>query len=169
MNFAVVRREATLVRFESPGLFVNVYHGRASFQIGVEIGRVDTNELYSLHEVLTVFAPDEIDNACYQTTSANTLEQYLMTIATTLESKCRILLTGDAGAFTLLQQATSGSRQAATLQAQFGAVIDQADDAWEQKNHNRAVELYEAAELALDETRRRRLEYLRQKKKKRGE
>src|ERR671917_546664 len=38
-GFRLVRTEPTFVRYESPDVCVNIYHGRASFEIGVEIGR----------------------------------------------------------------------------------------------------------------------------------
>ena len=37
-GFSVVRQESTLVRYESQAAFVNVYHGRSSYEIGVEVG-----------------------------------------------------------------------------------------------------------------------------------
>lgn len=43
----------------------------------------------------------------------------------------------------------------------IGAVIDNADKAWERKDYRLATELYEEALPGLDDTRRRRLEYLR--------
>jgi len=39
LGFAIVESGASRVRFERPGVFVNVYHGRSSYEVGVEIGR----------------------------------------------------------------------------------------------------------------------------------
>ena len=164
IGLIVVRREATLVRFESDAVFVNIYHGRASYQIGVEIGRLNSQEKYSLHELLMAFAPDEVDKARYQTGKADLLKQYLTELASTIDAKCRDVLVGDADAFEVLERVTSVSRQAATLQAEYGAIVDQADKAWEDKNLDRAATLYEASQPALDKTRRRRLEYLRERR-----
>lgn len=38
-GFECVRRECTFVRYESKRVFVNVYHGRGSFELGVEGNR----------------------------------------------------------------------------------------------------------------------------------
>ena len=43
-----VKQEVTFVRYESDAVFTNVYHGGASFEIGVEIGRLDRPEKYGL-------------------------------------------------------------------------------------------------------------------------
>lgn len=38
-GFAVVSEKPTFVRYESPTAFVNVFHGRGSYELGVEFGR----------------------------------------------------------------------------------------------------------------------------------
>jgi hypothetical protein len=40
-GFKAVRQDVTFVRYESQVAFVNIYHGRGSFEVGVEIGRLD--------------------------------------------------------------------------------------------------------------------------------
>jgi hypothetical protein len=36
--FSCVQQQVTFIRYESNLVFVNVYHGRASFELNVEIG-----------------------------------------------------------------------------------------------------------------------------------
>jgi hypothetical protein len=43
----------------------------------------------------------------------------------------------------------------------FGAILDEADRAWLEKDRDRAADLYETASPALDEVRRRRLAFVR--------
>lgn len=53
LGFRPVEEELTLVRYESPTVFVNIYHGRASFELGVEIGVLDEpSEKVTLYDVL---------------------------------------------------------------------------------------------------------------------
>lgn len=52
-GFQVVRTEPTFVRYESHAVFVNVYHGRASYVIGVEIGRLDRSQKYDLAYIVS--------------------------------------------------------------------------------------------------------------------
>jgi hypothetical protein len=47
-----VEEDVTFVRYESDAAFVNVYHGRGSFEIGVEIGRLDRAEKYGLDYIV---------------------------------------------------------------------------------------------------------------------
>ena len=48
-----VEEDVTLVRYESDAVFVNVYYGRGSFEIGVEIGRLDRPEKYGLDYIVS--------------------------------------------------------------------------------------------------------------------
>lgn len=48
-----VEEDVTFVRYESDAMFVNVYHGRGSFEIGVEIGRLDRPEKYGLDYIVS--------------------------------------------------------------------------------------------------------------------
>jgi hypothetical protein len=166
LGFVVARRESTLVRFEGGKVFINVYHGRSSFQVGLELGLLPSGEIYSLHELLTALAPTDIERARYQTTDPVVLARCLASIAETIARNCGVLLAGDRDAFEKLRSAVSPLRQAATLQAEFGAIIDRADRAWDSKDFSEAAANYEKGANALDETRMRRLEYLRKRKEK---
>jgi hypothetical protein len=160
IGFEVVRREPTRLVFESPEVFVNVYHGRSSYQVGLEIGRLEAGDKYSLHELLAAVAPPEVAKARCQTTDPEVLKCCLSGIANVVARTCGSLLAGDAGAFEALRVAVAPRRKAVTLEAEFGAILDRADQAWETKDLGRAREFYERARPALDETRRRRLTYL---------
>ncbi len=164
LGFVIARREGTFVRFESDVVFINVYHGRSSYHVGLEVGRIRDGAMYSLHELLRAVAPGDIDRARYQATGPEVLARCLASIAETVEKNCGALLAGDPAAFERLRSAVSPLRQAATLQAQFGAIIDRGDRAWDSKDFNQAATLYEKGAPALDETRMRRLAYLRKRK-----
>lgn len=47
-GFRPVREDVTLVRYESGRAFINIYHGRLSNEIGIEVGRLDRAEKYGL-------------------------------------------------------------------------------------------------------------------------
>jgi hypothetical protein len=165
LGFSAVREESTLIRFESPSIFVNVYHGRASHAVGLELGRIHQGDMYSLHEVLAAVSPADADQARFQASDPGELERCLSKVASTIKEKCTALLTGDETAFAELHSIAAKIRQTATMQAQFGAILTTADKAWQNKDWSAALTLYERAELGLSDTQRRRLEYLRRKVK----
>jgi hypothetical protein len=88
----------------------------------------------------------------------------LAAIAVILEQNGKALLTGEAGAFERLRSIVDPIRRAGLMQAQYGAIVDRADRAWEAKDLKEAARLYEEAKPALDVTRQRRLDYLRERK-----
>ena len=62
LGFECVSTEATLVRFESPRANINVYHGRRSFEIGLEleIACEDSNS-FSFFEVYRLFDQEQAE------------------------------------------------------------------------------------------------------------
>lgn len=59
LGFSEVESSPTLVRFQSNGILVSVYHGRRSYEISVDVEAFDTN--YSLGEIL-----DEADSSAFE-------------------------------------------------------------------------------------------------------
>lgn len=163
LGFSVVREESTLVRFESKRIFVNIYHGRSSHVIGVELGRIQQGDMYSLHELLAAVSPADVDQARFQASNLGELERCLSRVAVTIKEKCHALLVSDEAAFVELNSVVAPMRQTATMHAQFGAILTRADRAWEEKEWPAALSLYERAEAGLSDSQRRRLEYLRKR------
>ena len=163
LGFRVARCDATLVRFETDVVFVNVYHGRLSYQLGVEVGHLGAEELYSLHEVLSALSPDSVAVARFQAATEKELERCLDIVARTMEDHCMGLLTDAKGGFDVLRESVAESRRLLTQQAQYGAIADKADLAWERQDWRQASRLYILAEPALSKIQRRRLGYLQKK------
>jgi hypothetical protein len=59
-GFREVSAEATIVRYATERTFLNVYHGRASYELGIEVGVLDGNSEghgYSLSEFVRLVDP----------------------------------------------------------------------------------------------------------------
>lgn len=160
-GFHQVKQDATFVRYESDVLFLNVFHGRGSYEIGVELGKLEKPEVhYRLPVLVAALAPGYTGSTVFQASSRSSVERCVAEVARTLEAYCGAALRGDAETFRVVEQEARAESERVTLQAQFGAIIDRADQAWDTKDLGRARELYRRAEAALDATRRRRLHYL---------
>jgi hypothetical protein len=61
LGFRCVRSEATFVRFESRAVSINVYHGRQSYEIGLEIEFASAREAYSFSELLRLVDPEQAE------------------------------------------------------------------------------------------------------------
>jgi len=164
LGFAVVHRSSTLIRFESTDLFVNIMHGRSSYLVGLELGRIRDGALYNLYEILSAFSPPELELSRCQVSEQEALRGCLESIASAMQRSCNPLLRNDSSAFDALGKVASAIRSEATREAQFGAVLERANRAWEQKNWKLALELYSQAESALNKTGSRRLAYLRKRR-----
>src|SRR5215467_14672952 len=74
-SFRCVKRDVTFVRFESDAVFVNIYHGRASYELNVEIGEsVIGKQLpespFTIGEILhTVIPTEALNYRPYQVTT----------------------------------------------------------------------------------------------------
>ena len=56
-GFKCVETDVTFVRYESESIFVNIYHGRRSYELGVEIGKLEKDEFipesrYTIGEIM---------------------------------------------------------------------------------------------------------------------
>lgn len=160
-GFHVVCEDVTFVRYESERLFVNGFHGRGSFEIGVEVGRLlDLSTHYRLPDLIQALAPDA-GSMFFQASDPEAVAACVHRAAQALRTHCAPILKGDDDAFRRVADVAAAKARALTLQAQYGAVIDSADRAWDSKDLSEALKLYAKAEPALDEARKRRLEYLR--------
>ena len=160
-GFRQVRGSATFVRYESDRLFLNVFHGRGSYEIGIELGRLSSPELhYRLPVLVAALVREPIGQTVFQASNLHAVKKCVVEVARILKEFCGAALAGDSEAFRLIEKAAEAESERVTLHAQFSAIIDRADQAWEAKELDLATSLYQKAQPALDEARSRRLEYL---------
>ena len=83
-QFVIKNIEVTFVRYESESVFVNIYHGRGSYELGVEIGRfVDTFNKrecpYSLIEIIRLTSTKEIPS--FQVSTLEAVKEFVPKLA----------------------------------------------------------------------------------------
>jgi len=98
-GFHVVRSDATSVRYESDKVYLNVYHGRRSYEIDVEVGRLpDLRGVhYRLREVLGALLGEPArQNAYYYQSSSPEGVRHCIAIVVGLVRRhyARVLLGG---------------------------------------------------------------------------
>jgi hypothetical protein len=160
LGFHRISVDESLAVYESRALKLEVYHGRYSYQLGVNLEILSTGEVFSLPEVLGCFAPSEIGWSRWQTSDAPGVQVGLRAIAAVLVQHCAPLLRGELEPLDKLRTSVKSPRAQATAAARFGAVLDRADEAWCLRDFSRALELYLSGEGALSSAQRRRLNYL---------
>jgi hypothetical protein len=154
--------ETTYVRFESDRVFINIYHGRSSFEIGLEIGLLDRDEPYSLSELIHL--GDSKEGNSYRNFMAGTPELVRRGI-TLLREKFEKYgikaLSGAAEFFSKLHHQGKQLEASFSNQMKVRHTRPKADEAFHQKNYKEVVRLYESMLNALTPAELKKLEYSR--------
>ncbi len=105
-GYTVAEAKSTFVRYEKDDLFVNVYQGRGSFEMGVEVGhwievrgqRVE--QKFQIRDVVSVdHIPEEVGYRHYTATDAETVARFAEILARFTHDYAEPLLQGDRNAF----------------------------------------------------------------------
>jgi hypothetical protein len=154
MGFAVVDEQATFVRYEADDRFVNVFHGRSSYELGVEIGRrvrrhgISVEARYPLSYVMALDHPDEAGFRTFATSRPDRLPAFVGQLATLTRQFGHDALCGRPDVFGRL--AALAKRRSDALQQSWRAadLRRAADAAWRARDWGRVVEAY--AEMAAE-------------------
>lgn len=158
-----VDAENGVVIFANESFEFRVFREPGSYMIYVEIRRNDTGEEYLLHEILNALAPDDEPNAqCSGADEAKT-SCCLSQLSQLCRQHLQRFLAMDKATLEKVALSAKLMRTRYTLDAQYGAVKDRANQAWEQKDWEKARELYEEAKPGLSMAEERRLEFLSKK------
>jgi hypothetical protein len=168
-GFLVVRQEATYLRFESDAVFVNVYHGRASYEVGVEIGELQkANKLsersFTLGEIIAMTNFEMGSNfRFYQATRPELIQNCVAETAGLVKGYSRAALIGDRNFFEGLSNIRSRISREYLKGMEMGRVRQDAEAAWREKNYEELVELYESVKGDLTPAEVKKLEYAKRK------
>ncbi|MBI3867401.1 MAG: hypothetical protein HY299_02635 [Verrucomicrobia bacterium] len=158
-GFRCVRSEATFVRFESPTAGVNVYHGRQSFEIGLEIESASSpTDNYSLSEVLRLV--DRKRGERYRNYATHTMQGVAEGVRKLAElfQHC-IGILNDKELFLHLRLQRKELAKDYALETQLEQARRKAEAAWRTKDYAAVVEALKPSRAALTETEVAKLEF----------
>jgi len=164
-DFKPVQEQDTFVRYESESAFVNVYHGRASYEIGVEIGRLDRQEKYGLGYLVSWAGKDAWEtegfgrSTMFQVSTREGVQEFVPKVADLVEKYGDQFLLGTAAFYDKLQTANERAAIAYEREQMLSRIKKEADSAWDQKDFARVVELYQPIQDNLTEIEAKRLAY----------
>ena len=161
-SFHLTMIEPTLVTFESPSLFINIYHGRRSFELGFEIGeKVGPRDLhFSIGEL--IYLVDSQKGEEYQGLQASTQDRVgnlVPRLASLVKEYAADALKGNAKCFEALAALREQRGDALLKKWRLSGIRESADKAWKDKNLDRIVELYESMQGDLSAVESKRLQY----------
>jgi len=170
-GFRLADAQSTFVRYESELSFVNVFHGRGSYELGVEIGHwVDiedgrVEEKFSLGDVIALDHDlSMVGYRSFATMEKDPLASFVAQLAEWTQRFTPRVLEGDASTFDRLR--AQGARRSQEMQEGWRAtrLRTAADEAWHRQDWGRVVDAYgemvsELRTVELKPSELRRLRY----------
>lgn len=161
LGFRCVRSEVTFVRFESSRVSINVYHGRRSFEIGLEIESAPSStEAYSFSEVLRLVDRQQAEHyRNYATHTAQGVAEGVRRLAGLFHRCVAAGILNDNQIFSRLKlQREELSRQYA-LETQLEQARRISEAAWRKKDYATVVKALKPLRAALKASEVRKLEF----------
>jgi hypothetical protein len=98
-GFRPAQEKETFVRYESSEAFVNVYHGRVSFELGVEIGRLkEPAEKLTLYDIVAGAGAEKTEgfgqHTMFQVSSREGVQQFVPKLACLVRCPLLLLVVG---------------------------------------------------------------------------
>ncbi len=152
--------ESGVVTFASDRLAVKVFCEPGSYMIYVEFRRNDTGEEYLLHEILHALAPEHEPQSQCSGAEIQKANRCLKQLSQLCERQLQEFFAMDESTLAKVASSAKSMRTQYTLEAQYGAIKDRANEAWERKDWEKAQKLYEEAKPGLSAVEQRRLDFL---------
>jgi len=161
------QRSVTFVRYESSRVFVNVYHGRASYELNVEIGLLtaspdEEERAFSIGEIMELIRGQH--KAVFAPPQANTIEglkQFVSELAVLVKNYAAPALNGDSSFFEELSALRQKNSDSYLAELKLKHIRQEVDKAWREKNYGRVLDLYEPFQESLTTSEFKKPDYAR--------
>ncbi len=160
-----IKAEPTIVRYESSTVFLNIYHGRISFEIDAEFGQIRwfrNSQSYSVFELIHLINPEDAEK--YRNYSASTPEDVIAGVkrlGAILRKNADTFLKGNKSIFTKLAKQEKELSNKFATEILSRQVRPKAEEAFRRRNYAKATKLYESIESELSAAERKKLAYCR--------
>lgn len=157
-GFRLLTATDTFLRYETDQVFVNVYHGRSSYELRFEIGLLVAPESkYYPEEVAALAGATEA--TYFQASTADRVSMLLPRLADVLHRHCSNLLTGDPTEFDKLQDVRNRLADADHRKYQLISAREKADMAWKRRDYRAVVEALNIIDRDMSPAECRKLQY----------
>lgn len=168
-DFRCVKAEVTFVRYESKFIFMNIYHGRRSYELGVEIGKLEKSHVeqengFTIGEVMDLAGVrKDLRFTFFQASSKDQVQIFVRKLAEYVKKYAKPILDGHYEIFEKLEILRKNKSDAYIREAELRNIREMADVAWKQKEYTKFVELYNPVKDGLTSIERKKLDYARKK------
>ncbi len=154
--------EPTFVRYESPTAFVNIFHGRGSYEIGAQVGQRKDNLEFSIIDLVRFLKPEDFfASHLFAATTTELVQKGVSELAMRFELYEIPALIEDAGFLTRLQDATAKWSEQYSKEIRLAHIRPKAEAAFKRRDFDQVISLYEQVSEDLTNTELRKLEYAR--------
>lgn len=159
-GFRCTHTEPTLVRFESPELGINIYHGRQSYEISLEIENVRSSESYSLSEILRLVQNGRVEQ--YRVYATHTEEGVAEGVQELADRFLKCIDTGilvDSELFSRLKLQRENWARVYALETRLEQARNKSELAWQKGDFYEVVRVLGPLQEHLGPSDLRKLEY----------
>ena len=168
-GFHCTQKNITLVRYESPRVFVNIFHGRASYELNAEIGLLTTSpkekeRAFSIGEIVELTSGQP--RAAYsppQSSAPEGVKRFVLQLASTINTYAGPALEGNRSFFEQLSQLRLKNSNTYLTELKMKHLQEEAEKAWRDKDYRRFLKLYEPVQQNLSAADRKKLAYARKR------
>lgn len=175
-GFKCLATDVTLVRYEAANVFVNIYHGRSSYELGCEIGLLvgrergipesqgeePQEEGFTIWEIARLEgAPGVDDRSFLQASTPERVEEFVPQLAQLVRMYALRALRGEPAYYASLSQARTKWFESYMGDSQLERARADVARAWRRKNYVEVVRLLEPLSNELTPAEHKKLEYAR--------
>jgi hypothetical protein len=140
-----VQSGPTFVRFESRRAYVNVYHGRRSFELGLEVGPIEAKGVeeapFSMSEIVRLLEPEKADgHRNFATHTADGVHEGVRRLASLFRGYVEAGLLSDPGLFGRLERQRAAWSQSFARNVNLTQARRKLDAAWHARDYAKVVE-----------------------------
>ena len=161
-GFRVAKSDPTFVRYESSIVFVNIYHGRTSYELGFEVGRLDDGsgqeeQPYSLSMIMQHMRKQE--QKSFQASTRDRVKELVPKLADLVRTYANSFLKGDVATFRELMTTRLDMADKLHDELRVRAVRQKAVNAWRARDFLQVAELYDSIFEHLTQAEVKKLNY----------
>jgi hypothetical protein len=160
-GFEIVQEDIGFLRYENTLYYINICHGRLSYEVHIEVGPKDSeDELYHLEDIIGITDPIKSEN--YFRPMANTpmsLYKFVEMHAQMLKQYGENILKGDSYTWDKLRKCHEEKVTEYWNDKIKKEIQEKAKIAFREKRYNDFIKLYEGIETELTKLERKKLEY----------
>lgn len=160
LGFHEVDAEDTIVRYASDRVFFYVYHGRSSYELGIEVGLHGDDRGFSTLSLVRAASPAEAEKMrLFIAITPEEVHKGLAKLADQVKRYGPRALHGDEEFFALLKEQARAWAEAFAAEVRYDQRLPKADEAFRRRDYAKAAELYESIRVSLTPAQLKKLEY----------